>query len=48
MFGKVDGHEKTDLLEQVKAQREGRALERQKEKSALQIQVLTFIMIYFC
>lgn len=39
MFGKVDGHQKTELLEQAKAQREERALERQKEKSAVLIQV---------
>ncbi|XP_060602901.1 ubiquitin-protein ligase E3B-like [Ruditapes philippinarum] len=38
MFSKVDSHQKDSFLEQTKAQREERALEKQREKSALKIQ----------
>ncbi|KAL4223687.1 Ubiquitin-protein ligase E3B [Mactra antiquata] len=40
MFSKVDGQQKSSFLEQTKAQREERALEKQKEKSAIKIQCI--------
>ena len=39
MFRKPDTHQKDNFLEQTKAQREERALEKQREKSARKIQV---------
>ncbi|XP_052798070.1 ubiquitin-protein ligase E3B-like [Mya arenaria] len=38
MFGRVDDHQRSEFLEQTKAQREERAQEKMREKSALTIQ----------